>query len=75
MFKAEQYLKAVEKIVYLSDDFNYCQYFFIGFRDQKLTGKLRHVHDSIVDSVVSKYYSVKEADEQMQFAEWILGFY
>lgn len=47
-------------MVYLLDDFKYCVHLFVGFKGNNLTGKLRKVHDSILDSVVSKYYNSKE---------------
>ena len=59
MLNAEKYLKVIENMIYLSDDFSYCVHLFVGFKDANLTGKLKSVHDSIIDSVVSKYYSAK----------------
>jgi len=62
-------------MIYLSDDFKYCIHLFVGFKDSNLTCKLKAIHESIIDSVVSKYYNQKEIDEQMVFSEWILSYF
>lgn len=46
-------------MVYLLDDYKYCVHLFVGFKDAHLTGKLKKVHESIIDSLVSKYYNSK----------------
>ncbi len=46
-------------MIYLSDDFKYSVHLFVGFKDSHLTGKLKSIHDSIIDSLVSKYYNNK----------------
>ncbi len=46
-------------MIYLIDDYKYCVHLFVGFRDDHLKGKLKTVHDSIIDSIVSKFYNSK----------------
>lgn len=62
-------------MIFLFDDFKYCAHLFIGFKDAHLTGKLRKIHDSIIDSIISKFYNSKECEQQYEFAEWILSYY
>lgn len=43
-------------MIFLIDDFKYCAHLFVGFKDTELKGKLKRVYDSVIESIVSKFY-------------------
>lgn len=46
-------------MIYLIDDYSYIVHLFVGFKDMKLRGRLKKVHDSCVEGIIARYYANK----------------